>query len=158
MVNVRLPESDPAYRCLYNHIATYAKERGLSVQKVLEMLLGSIGSCPQLQVKFTEDLKNYLIKKETEIAETLQSNPAPTDRNKARFIIRTALCKYCSHPNRKKIKYKDVYDFLDYDNARTMRNYQHKGWEEELLEPQTKFVKERMIYVELCSELKQFAI
>ena len=122
------------------------------------MLLGSIGSCPQLQVKFTEDLKNYFIKKETEIAETLQSNPAPTDRNKARFIIRTALCKYCSHPNRKKIKYKDVYDFLDYDNARTMRNYQHKGWEEELLEPQTKFVKERMIYVELCSELKQFAI
>lgn len=122
------------------------------------MLLGSIGLCPQLQVKFTEDLKNYLIKKETEIAETLQSNPASTDRNKARFIIRTALCKYCSHPNRKKIKYKDVYDFLDYDNARTMRNYQHKGWEEELLEPQTKFVKERMIYVELCSELKQFAI
>lgn len=139
-------------------MAAWAQEKGVSVKKVLETLLGYTGSRPQLKVKLHEDLKIFLIAKETEIANRLQSNPAPTDYNKARFIIRTALCKYCCHPNQKKIKYKDVYDFLDYDNARTMRNFQHKGWEEELLDPQTKFVKERMIYVELCSELKQFAI
>lgn len=158
MTDVRLPELDPAYVGLYNHIATYAKEKGLSVQRVLEMLSGSIGSCPQLQVSFNENLKNFLILKEKEIAEKLQGNRAKPEQNMARFIIRTALCKYCSHPNRKKIKYKDVYDFLNYDNERTMWNYQNKNWEEALLNPQSKFGKERMIYLELCSELYQFAI
>ena len=54
---------------------------------------------PQLKVKLNNELKNYLGKKEEEITNKLKEKKVPVsmDRTSARYIIRTALCNYCSN-------------------------------------------------------------
>ncbi len=142
--------------------ATSFKERQ-SEKKVLERLLVSLGYYkpklirPQLKVKLNNELKNYLGKKEEEITNKLKEKKVPVsmDRTSARYIIRTALCNYCSDETEKKLKKNDVDKFLGYC-GRTMRIQQNNS-EDKILNPDSKS-KERKIYLELCSDLEQFAI
>lgn len=112
---------------------------------------------PQLKVYLNKKLKIFLKQKEEEIIEKLKCKNVPVsmDRTSARYIIRAALCNYCCGENQRKIKKNDVDQFLGYC-GRTMR-LQQNILEDKILSPDSES-KERKIYLELCSDLEQFAI
>lgn len=163
MVDSNKPAFAPGIDGLKRLIAATSLEERQSEKKVLERLLVSLGYYvpklirPQLKVKLNNELKIFLKQKEEEITNKLKCKnlPVSMDRTTARYIIRTALCNYCCDENKKKIKKNDVDQFLGYC-GRTMR-LQQNIWEADILSPDSKS-KERKIYLELCSDLDNFAI
>lgn len=163
MVDSNRPEFAPGIDGLQRLIAATSFQERQSEEKVLERLLISLGYSkpklirPQLKVKFTNELKNFIRRKEEEITNKLKYKEVPVsmDRTTARYIIRTALCCFCCDEIRKKLKKNDVDKFLGYC-GRTMR-LQQNIWEADILNPFSES-KERKIYLELCSDLEQFAI
>lgn len=163
MADSNKPEFAPGIDGLKRLIAATSFHERQSEEKVLERLLVSLGYYrpklirPQLKVKLNNELKNYLRRKEEEITNKLKEKNVPVsmDRTFARFIVRTALCNYCCAENRKKLKKNDVDKFLGYC-GRTMRIQQNNS-EDKILNPDSES-KERKVYLELCSDLEQFAI
>lgn len=162
MVDSNKPAFAPGIDGLKRLIAATSLEERQSEKKVLERLLVSLGYYmpklirPQLKVKLNNNLKTFLKQKEEEIIDKLKSKNVPgSTRTLARYIIRTTLCNHCCDDNKKKIKKNDVDQLLGYC-GRTMRLLQNI-WKDDFLSPDSKS-EERKIYLELCSDLEQFAI
>ncbi len=154
--------NSPRIEDLIRLIAVICSRGQQSEEEVLEKLLEIMGykpnlNRPQLRVKLNDNLKTFLKQKEEEIIDKLKCKKVPIsmDRTTARYIIRTALCNHCCDETEKKLKKNDVDKFLGYC-GRTMRIQQNNS-EDKILNPDSES-KERKIYLELCSDLEQFAI
>lgn len=162
MAETKQPEVVPGVADLRRFVEAICKKEGQSERKILEGLLTDLGYKipkltirPQLTVKFNSNFKNFLRQKETEIKNRVKrKDPYSLCGSAAQYIIRTALCNHCCFENNKRIKKYEVDRFLGYCE-RTML-LQQKSLRNTVLDPYSES-KERKIYQEFCSDLKEFA-
>lgn len=144
---------------LQDSVSALCSSEGLSEKIVLEKLLHQLGyKMPRLTrrdkrtLEFNETLIKKIKEKDKEITERIKERPdaASMDKNKAHYLVETALMKFkCTKAGRKLSK-KDIDGILGYCD-RTMRNQQVCYRDKVLCSGTTEYKIVEEIYEELAS-------